>query len=519
MKKIYFTLCTVLLCALSFAQLTIGASDLVICDENNDGYATFDLSILNMEVLGGLPPQDYSLAYFETQVAAINGTPAVPFIYTNVTSGQQYIYGKVWETANPDNYGITGFYLIVNANPVVSPPTILTVCDNALPNDGTATFDLTSKITEILGGVTQGYTVKFYTTQADLANDYSIADPTAYVNTSNPQTLYVLAQNDATGCSSITFLTVRVVPLPEVPAVLTLYSCGGIFDLTTAIENEMYTVAVYPTVTDAEAETNPITAPQSYVGTTPVYARVTLQGANPADPACYRVTEIQLVSGMSLSAQILSNGDTITVLATGVPALIYQIDNLAPQASNVFYNISYGEHTIRVTDSCGNTQIISYLVLPAAPTTNPEQDIAEGDTLADIEIYGADIQWYADAAGTIPLPLDTVLLADTTYYATQTMDGYESPTYAITIGAFAGIDTQNKNTFTAYPNPVADVLTVSATAGVKTVEVYNMLGQLSLTQKVSANAVNINMQGLQKGLYLVKVSGESGSKTIKVVKE
>ena len=519
MRKIYFALFALLFTLCSYAQLTISASDLVICDENSDGYATFDLSILNMEVLGSLPPQEYSVAYFETQAAAINGTPALPYIYTNVTSGQQYIYVKVWQTANPANYGISGFFIIVNANPVVSPPAVFTVCNEALPNDGIATFDLTSKISEILGGATMGYTVNFYTSQADMMNNYVIADPTAYVNISNPQTLYVLAQNDATGCNGSTLLTLRVVPLPEPPALVTLYACGGTYDLTTAIENDSYTTTFYPTVADAHAETNPITAPQSYTGTAPVYARITLQGSAPGDPACYQLSEIHFVSGMSLSAQILSDGGTITVVATGVPALQYQIDNLAPQASNIFHNIPYGNHTFRLTDSCGNVYMLTYLVLPAAPTAVPDQNISEGDTLANIILDGEDIQWYADTAGTIPLPLDTVIVAGTTYYATQTIDGYESPAYPYTVSGFAGIDTPTANAFTAYPNPVSDVLTISAAAEIKSVEVYNTLGQLILTKNTQGKEAIINIQGLQSGVYMVKAIGESGMQLLKIIKE
>lgn len=75
------------------------------------------------------------------------------------------------------------------------------------------------------------------------------------------------------------------------------------------------------------------------------------------------------------------------------------------------------------------------------------------------------------------------------------------------------------NSFTAYPNPVKDVLNLSSAQNIFDVAVYNLLGQQVLLLNLNANKGQVNMSSLTSGTYLVKVNTEKGVKTIKVIKE
>jgi hypothetical protein len=75
------------------------------------------------------------------------------------------------------------------------------------------------------------------------------------------------------------------------------------------------------------------------------------------------------------------------------------------------------------------------------------------------------------------------------------------------------------NGFKAYPNPVKDVFRVSYVKEISSVSVHNLLGQEVMNQKVNALASEINMSGLSKGTYLVKVTVDGLINTIKVIKE
>lgn len=68
-----------------------------------------------------------------------------------------------------------------------------------------------------------------------------------------------------------------------------------------------------------------------------------------------------------------------------------------------------------------------------------------------------------------------------------------------------------------YPNPTTGQLTVEM-EGLTEVEVYNLVGQCLLRQVVSEGTAIIDMSALQNGVYMVKVSANSGSVMQKVVK-
>ena len=73
--------------------------------------------------------------------------------------------------------------------------------------------------------------------------------------------------------------------------------------------------------------------------------------------------------------------------------------------------------------------------------------------------------------------------------------------------------------FTAYPNPVKDVLNLSYSQNISDVAVFNLLGQQVVTKTVNAAQGQIDMSNLAAGTYLVKVTTDNLVKTIKVIKE
>lgn len=73
--------------------------------------------------------------------------------------------------------------------------------------------------------------------------------------------------------------------------------------------------------------------------------------------------------------------------------------------------------------------------------------------------------------------------------------------------------------FTAYPNPVRDLLNLSHTENISSVEVFNLLGQKMLTKSLDATQGQLDLSGLSNGSYLVKVTSGSETKTIKVLKQ
>jgi hypothetical protein len=71
-----------------------------------------------------------------------------------------------------------------------------------------------------------------------------------------------------------------------------------------------------------------------------------------------------------------------------------------------------------------------------------------------------------------------------------------------------------------YPNPAKDAVTIQATDYTEAqVELFDMTGKLVISRQIKGNQLIISLENLSKGMYLVKVSNESGSNTQRLIKE
>uniref|UniRef100_UPI00262431E8 T9SS type B sorting domain-containing protein n=3 Tax=uncultured Psychroserpens sp. TaxID=255436 RepID=UPI00262431E8 len=201
-------------------QLGSAPTALEICDDlSADGFGQFDLTSKEAEILQNLAdPTQYTVSFYETEMNAdmANIPIANPTNYTNTTAFNQIIWVRV-EDIDPSTgcYKLTTLELIVNALPVLVQPTPLELCDDNNPGDEMEMFILEEATDEILAGQT-GISLTYYETQADAdAGINPITSP--YTNLVNPQTIFVRATNDVTGCFVSTTATIllRVNPIPS----------------------------------------------------------------------------------------------------------------------------------------------------------------------------------------------------------------------------------------------------------------------------------------------------------------
>ena len=73
--------------------------------------------------------------------------------------------------------------------------------------------------------------------------------------------------------------------------------------------------------------------------------------------------------------------------------------------------------------------------------------------------------------------------------------------------------------FSAYPNPVKDVLNVSYSTEISSIRVINMIGQEVISRNVNASSTQVDMSELSAGTYIVNVTLGDAVKTLKVVKQ
>jgi len=91
--------------------------------------------------------------------------------------------------------------------------------------------------------------------------------------------------------------------------------------------------------------------------------------------------------------------------------------------------------------------------------------------------------------------------------------------FSVTITPLLSTDNFDNNSFVAYPNPVKDVLNLSYSTEITSIQVMNLLGQEVISKNVGATSTQLDMSELSTGTYIVKVTIDDISKVIKVVKQ
>jgi hypothetical protein len=82
------------------------------------------------------------------------------------------------------------------------------------------------------------------------------------------------------------------------------------------------------------------------------------------------------------------------------------------------------------------------------------------------------------------------------------------------------IQSINNNKLIIYPNPVQDILRISNAASNSTLSIFSIKGQEVLKIKVDGNEdVNINVQNLKTGIYIVRLANGLDVFTGKMIKK
>lgn len=173
-------------------------SPLEVCDDDNDGFAIFDLTLKDAEIVAGDP--ELVVTYHENFTDAASGINALASPYQNISAFLQIIYIRV-ENMNTGCVALLDMDIVVFETPEPTQPNNIYI--NEGDGDGMAIFDLTVN-DEILADGIANAQISYYETVADAqALNNAITNPEAYPNTSNPQQLYASAQNGDTSCYAV----------------------------------------------------------------------------------------------------------------------------------------------------------------------------------------------------------------------------------------------------------------------------------------------------------------------------
>ncbi|PWA06487.1 T9SS type A sorting domain-containing protein [Flavobacterium psychrotolerans] len=203
--------------------------------------------------------------------------------------------------------------------------------------------------------------------------------------------------------------------------------------------------------------------------------------------------------------------------------------NSATYLVNIFSPNGIRNYTVDVTNSatgCMGTSLVftvSQSPVPA-PSGNRLQYFTAGQTLANLEVAGSGILWHSGptnrSASSNVLPMNTLLVNGMTYYASQTINGYESPTRLDVKVQVTLSNNQFKFKDLKYsPNPIVDVLHIQSEDVIKKVSVCNTLGQEVYRQKCNTLELHLELSYLVSGNYFIKVESDSKQQVFKVIKK
>lgn len=187
-------------------------ADFVVCDdESNDGIASFDLTLINDQVLNGQSSTTFSTSYHSTYIDAIDGTNSLPNNYTNQSANEE-VFIRVFNSDYPDCFNITSFNLIVSQQPVANAVTDFIMCENDM-------FDLDLTIFNqdvLLNQNSSDFSISYYYYQNDAIN--SVNEINTVVSYDEDMIVFAKVENNNNlDCYAITPIKLTIYRFPFEP--------------------------------------------------------------------------------------------------------------------------------------------------------------------------------------------------------------------------------------------------------------------------------------------------------------
>lgn len=225
------------------------------------------------------------------------------------------------------------------------------------------------------------------------------------------------------------------------------------------------------------------------------------------------VTPLQTICGEALLSEII-------VLGTDIRWYDKNGTELSRNSMVVEGMEYYVTQTINACESAMTQVVMSFSERSDQPVAAINQAFLSGEDLTALEVFGDNLNWYADKWKLTPLPPTTPLQDQTTYYVTQTSeDKCESETLGITVHETLGLEDILFEAFEFYPNPVDEVLFISNSQVIDEIEIFDLSGRKVYSNKYNRSSIEIDVTRLSTGTYLLKAKIDDMEKIFRVIKK
>ncbi len=266
--------------------------DLKVCDNTNNGYATFNLNQVKSDILGSQTNLQIEFYHENGQLIVNSELSSV----TNLIKNIEIITVKV-KNIDTNCSTTTTFKLIVSTLPIANTLNGLTGCDDN--NDGISEYFNTSNIESTVLGNQTGMIVAYFDSNGNqlsspLTNPYTNSVP-------NQETITVRVSNPLTNCYSETLLNLVTSPKPQINQPQNLYACDegngfSHFDLS-GIENQILGNQTGLTISYSDENRNQISRllTVNYQNSIAWSQTINVKVENQLNPLCYSETSFKLI--------------------------------------------------------------------------------------------------------------------------------------------------------------------------------------------------------------------------------
>jgi len=161
---------------------------------------------------------------------------------------------------------------------------------------------------------------------------------------------------------------------------------------------------------------------------------------------------------------------------------------------------------------------------PSSPTGASLQDFENYGEIDDLEMDQPNVVWYVtyeDAINNVnPLPANMPLVHETTYYAVLIgSNGCTSLPTPVYVTITLGVNDFDLTQLNYYPNPTADLLTISYNQPIVKVEVFDLNGRMVMNRDFDKETVELDFSRLSSGTYMLNIKTKDSSQFVKIVRK